>query len=65
MCGGRHDPGAVDEVYSPCESNILPDLGFAWYGCNAAYLVAFEGIDDAGLANIGVSDEADRNLFLV
>jgi hypothetical protein len=59
MCRGRNDPRAINQVYFPSESDILPDFGFTWYRCDAAYFSTFEGIDDAGLANVGVSDEAD------
>jgi hypothetical protein len=59
MCGGRNDPRAINQVNLPRESDILPNFGFTWYRCDTAYFSAFEGVDDAGLANVRVSDEAD------
>jgi hypothetical protein len=53
-----YDPGTIDEVYSPCKGDVLPDFRFPGYWSDATYFSAFEGIDDAGFANVGVSDEA-------
>ena len=62
-CG--YDAGAVDEVYAFRERDVLPDLGLAGDGSDIADLASFEGIDDARLADVGVSDEADGDLLLV
>jgi hypothetical protein len=60
---GWDDPGAVDEVNLLHERDVLPHFRLPRYGRHVADLLRAEGVDDAGLAGVGVADEADRNLL--
>jgi hypothetical protein len=40
-------------------------LGFSWYRCDAADLTTLEGINDAALAYVWVSNKSDGNLLFI
>jgi hypothetical protein len=65
FAAGRNNTGAIDEVDTLHECNILPDFGLARNRSDIADLLSFDGIDDAAFADIGVANEANRNLLLV
>lgn len=41
------------------------DLGLSWDRGDSADLLLLERVDDAALADVGIADEADRDLLLV
>jgi hypothetical protein len=43
----------------------LPDLGLSGNRSDGTDLLLLDGVDDTGFTDVGVSDETDRNLFLV
>lgn len=61
--GGRDDTGAIDEVDTLHERNVLPDLCLAGDGCDGAHLLGAKGVDDGRLSGVGVPDETNGNLF--
>lgn len=63
--GGGNDSGAVDEVDAAHEGDVLPDLGLSGNGSGLANGLLLERVDDGRLSDVGVTDEADRNLLLV
>lgn len=60
---GRDAAGAVDQVDALHQGDVLPDLGLAGDGGDRADLFLAEGVDNGGLAGVGVADEADRDLL--
>ena len=60
---GRHATGAVDEVDALHECDVLPHLGLTRDGRNCADLLVAKGVDDGGLAGVGVADETDGDLL--
>jgi hypothetical protein len=40
-------------------------LGFSWHRCDAADLTTLEGINDAALAYVWVSNKSDGNLLFI
>jgi hypothetical protein len=61
----RDDTRAVDQVDSPHEGDVLPDLGLSRDGRDRADLLFLERVDDGRLADVRVANEANRNLLLV
>lgn len=61
----RDDSGAVDEVDSAHEGDVLPNFGLSGDGSRLADGLLLERVDDGRLADVGVADEADRDLLLV
>jgi len=51
-------------LYSASE-NETTYFGFAWNRCDSADLALLQSIDKAALANIGISNKTDRNLFFI
>ena len=43
----------------------MPNFSLARNGCDVADLAAFDGVDYTTLANVGVADKTNRDLFLV
>ena len=61
----RYDSRTVNQVYPPHQGDVLPNLGFAGDRSDGADFFLLESVDDAGFPDVGVPDEAHRNLFLV
>lgn len=60
-----YDTRTIDQVDSLHQGNVLPDFCLSWNRSDRAHLLLLDGVDDARLADVGVSDETDRNLLLV
>lgn len=56
---------AIDEIYPFCESNILPNFCLSRDRGGLADFSFFERVDDAGLPDVGISNETYTNVFLV
>lgn len=54
----RDDSRAIDEVDPLHQRDILPDFRLARNGGDGTDFGGFEDVDDGGLADVGVSDEA-------
>ncbi len=65
LCRDGYDTRTIDEIDPFHQGNILPDFGFSRNRCNVANLLLFESVDDATFPNVWISNETDRNLFLV
>lgn len=65
LCRWRHNTRAVDEVDAAHQGDVLPDLGFTGDGSHIADLLLLEGVDNGRLADVGVANEADRDLLAV
>jgi hypothetical protein len=62
---GRDNTGAINEVNSLHQCDILPHLGLTRNGSDCADLLVTKGVDDGGLARVGVSNQTNRNLLTV
>jgi hypothetical protein len=62
---GGDDTGAIDEVDTPHKGDVLPDLGLSRDRSGLANGLLLERVDDRRLADVGVTDETDRDLLLV
>lgn len=62
---GGHHTRAIDQVDAFHERDVLPYFCFARDGGDGADFLLTEGIDDRGLASVGVADEADGDLLAV
>ena len=63
LLAGRHHPRAVNEVNLLHERDVLPHLRLAGNGGHVAHLLGAERVDHAGLAGVGVANEAHRDLL--
>lgn len=62
---GLHGSRAVDEVNAAEEGDVLPHLGLPRNGGHRAHLLFPEGVDDGGLAHVGIAHEPDGYGLLV
>ena len=56
---------AIDQVDTTSERDILPHFRLARDGRDFAHLAAFQSVYDTALADVRISNEANRDLFLV
>ena len=63
--GRGNNSRAIDEVDAAHQGDVLPDFGLSGDGSSLANGLLLQRVDDGGLANVGVSNETDRNLLLV
>lgn len=61
----RYDTRTIDEVNPSHQGDVLPNFGFSWNRCGFANCLLLESVDDRRFTDVGVSDESDRDLFLV
>ena len=61
----RYDTRTIDKVYPLRQGDVLPNFGFTGYRGNLAHFAAFQGVDDAALSNVRVSNETNRDLLLI
>ena len=61
----RDDSRTIDEINSTHQRDVLPDLRLSWNRRSLAHRLLLERVDDGGFADVGVSDESDRNLLFI
>lgn len=64
-CRRGNDTGAIDEVDSSHEGDVLPNFGLSGDRSGLANGFLLKSVDDRGFADVGVADESDRDLLLV
>jgi hypothetical protein len=60
-----NDSWTIDKINSSCEGDVLPNFSFSRNWSSLARFASFQGVDDGGFSDVGISDESDSNRFTI